>query len=74
MSLWRGHRVKPCEADSYQLRHPLVGPVTVTRYDLTVARSADQSVPDDRGGGFGLGRHAGTAGRHTAQCRRPGFR
>ncbi|WP_197376668.1 helix-turn-helix transcriptional regulator [Mycolicibacterium baixiangningiae] len=44
VALWRDHRVKPCEADSYELRHPMVGSVTVTQHNLTVARSADQSL------------------------------
>ena len=44
VSLWRDHRVKPCEADSYELRHPVVGSVTVTQHNLVVARSAEQSL------------------------------
>ena len=44
VTLWRDHRVKPCEADSYRLQHPTVGPVTVTQHNLVVARSTEQSV------------------------------
>lgn len=43
-ALWSDHRVAPCEADEYELRHPLVGAVTVTQHILTVARSPEQSV------------------------------
>ncbi|GAA4943919.1 helix-turn-helix transcriptional regulator [Streptomonospora halophila] len=42
--LWGDHRVKPCEADRYRLRHPLVGELTVTQQLLAVARSPEQSV------------------------------
>ncbi|KIH99571.1 XRE family transcriptional regulator [Streptomonospora alba] len=42
--LWSDHRVKPCEADRYRLRHPLVGELTVTQQLLAVARSPEQSV------------------------------
>ena len=44
VALWRDHRVKPCEADSYQLQHPTVGPLTVTQHNLVVARATGQSV------------------------------
>ncbi|WP_135451864.1 helix-turn-helix transcriptional regulator [Mycobacterium sp. DL99] len=44
VSLWADHRVKPCEADSYDLRHPLAGPLTVTMQNLTLARDAEQSL------------------------------
>lgn len=43
-ALWSDHRVKPCEADSYRLRHPLVGELTVSQQLLTVARSPELSV------------------------------
>ncbi|WP_017569286.1 helix-turn-helix domain-containing protein [Nocardiopsis halotolerans] len=42
--LWSDHRVRPCEANRYRLRHPLVGELTVTQQLLTVARSPEQSV------------------------------
>jgi transcriptional regulator with XRE-family HTH domain len=44
VALWRDHRVKPCEAASYELRHPLVGSVTITQHNFTVGRSGDQSL------------------------------
>ncbi|MFJ1766940.1 helix-turn-helix transcriptional regulator [Amycolatopsis sp. NPDC088138] len=44
VALWGDHRVKPCEADSYVLRHPLVGPLTVAQQILTPARSPEQTV------------------------------
>ncbi|MGW8575140.1 helix-turn-helix transcriptional regulator [Streptomyces niveus] len=40
--LWSDHRVRPCEADSYRLRHPLVGELTVTQQIVVPARSPDQ--------------------------------
>ncbi|MBB4932626.1 transcriptional regulator with XRE-family HTH domain [Lipingzhangella halophila] len=44
VKLWNDHRVKPCEADEYELRHPLVGTLTVTQQILVPARSPEQSV------------------------------
>ncbi|WP_326954503.1 helix-turn-helix transcriptional regulator [Amycolatopsis sp. NBC_01286] len=44
VALWGDHRVKPCEADSYVLRHPLVGALTVAQQILTPARSPEQTV------------------------------
>lgn len=44
VSLWADHRVKPCEADSYELRHPLAGPLTVTMQNLKLARDVEQSL------------------------------
>ncbi|WP_433203615.1 helix-turn-helix transcriptional regulator [Nocardia sp. CA-107356] len=44
VKLWSDHRVKPCEADAYELHHPLVGPLTVTQQILIPARSPEQSV------------------------------
>ncbi|MEV0669077.1 helix-turn-helix transcriptional regulator [Mycobacterium sp. NPDC050441] len=44
VSLWADHRVKPCEADSYDLHHPLAGRLTVTMQNLTIARDVDQSL------------------------------
>jgi transcriptional regulator with XRE-family HTH domain len=43
-ALWSDHRVRPCEANSYRLRHPLVGELTVTQQILVVARSPEQSL------------------------------
>lgn len=44
VTLWRDHRVKPCEAETYELRHPLVGRLTVTQQNLAVTRTPDQSL------------------------------
>ncbi|WP_158166396.1 helix-turn-helix transcriptional regulator [Mycolicibacterium smegmatis] len=44
VTLWADHRVKRCEADTYDLRHPIVGPVTITQQNLVVARSPEQSL------------------------------
>ncbi|MEQ4719642.1 helix-turn-helix transcriptional regulator [Nonomuraea sp. B19D2] len=38
------HRVTPCDAATYELRHPVVGTVTVTQQTLVLARSPGQSV------------------------------
>lgn len=43
-ALWSDHRVRPCEADSYRLRHPLVGELTVTQQIVVPARSPEQSL------------------------------
>ncbi|MEU5977870.1 helix-turn-helix transcriptional regulator [Streptomyces sp. NPDC047315] len=43
-TLWSDHRVKPCEAEAYRLRHPVVGELTVTQQILVPARSPDQSL------------------------------
>ncbi|MET9360493.1 helix-turn-helix transcriptional regulator [Streptomyces sp. NPDC006632] len=42
VALWRDHRVAPCDAATYELRHPVVGAVTVTQQALSVARSPEQ--------------------------------
>ncbi|MDA2806470.1 helix-turn-helix domain-containing protein [Nocardiopsis suaedae] len=42
--LWSDRRVKPCEADRYRLRHPLVGELTVAQQVFAVARSPEQSL------------------------------
>ncbi|MFG2718410.1 helix-turn-helix domain-containing protein [Streptomyces sp. NPDC048416] len=44
VALWRDHRVTPCDAASYELRHPAVGPVTVTQQTLSIARSPEQML------------------------------
>lgn len=44
VTLWGDHRVKPCEANSYRLRHPTLGPLTVTQQNLVLARSPEQSL------------------------------
>jgi transcriptional regulator with XRE-family HTH domain len=43
-ALWNDHRVRPCEADRYRLRHPLIGALTVTQHNLVSARVPEQSV------------------------------
>ncbi|MFE4611917.1 hypothetical protein ACFRK5_26760 [Streptomyces niveus] len=44
-ALWSDHRVRPCEADSYRLRHPPVGELTVTQQIVVPAppRSSSSS-------------------------------
>ncbi|WP_199442963.1 helix-turn-helix domain-containing protein [Umezawaea beigongshangensis] len=44
VALWGDHRVTPCDAATYDLRHPVVGTVTVTQQTLVLARSPGQSV------------------------------
>lgn len=44
VALWADHRVKPCEADSYDMRHPLAGSLTVTMQNLAITRDIDQSL------------------------------
>ncbi|MFE3180947.1 helix-turn-helix transcriptional regulator [Streptomyces violascens] len=44
VALWRAHGVVPCDAASYELRHPVVGTVTVTQQTLSIARSPDQAL------------------------------
>ncbi|MFJ5680164.1 helix-turn-helix transcriptional regulator [Streptomyces sp. NPDC093097] len=43
-ALWNDHRVRPCEADAYRLRHPLVGELTITQQVLVLARAPGQSL------------------------------
>ncbi len=43
-AMWNDHGVRPCEADSYLLRHPLVGELTVAQQVLLLARSPGQSI------------------------------
>ncbi|WP_405561987.1 helix-turn-helix domain-containing protein [Streptomyces sp. NBC_01180] len=44
VALWADHRVAPCDAATYELRHPVVGTVTVTQQTLSIARSPDQAL------------------------------
>ncbi|MGH4033502.1 helix-turn-helix domain-containing protein [Actinomycetota bacterium Odt1-20B] len=44
VALWGDHRVAPCDAASYELRHPVVGSVAVTQQTLSIARSPDQAL------------------------------
>jgi hypothetical protein len=34
-SMWADHRVKPCSVAEFEMRHPLVGPLTVTQQTLS---------------------------------------
>ncbi|MFE6776428.1 helix-turn-helix domain-containing protein [Streptomyces sp. NPDC057702] len=43
-ALWADHRVHPCEGDEYALRHPVVGPLTVTQQTLLLPRSPGQAL------------------------------
>ncbi|WP_217196536.1 helix-turn-helix domain-containing protein [Streptomyces buecherae] len=43
-ALWADHRVHPCEGDVYELRHPVVGSLTVTQQNLPLPRSPGQSL------------------------------
>ena len=43
-ALWADHGVKACSSARYELRHPLVGTVTLTQQSLTSATTPDQSV------------------------------
>ena len=42
--LWADHRVRACDTAEYDLRHPLVGPLTVGQQTLTGASEPEQSV------------------------------
>ncbi|MFE3942355.1 helix-turn-helix domain-containing protein [Streptomyces sp. NPDC059118] len=44
VALWADHRVAPCDAMTYELRHPVVGTVTVTQQTLAIARSPEQAL------------------------------
>ncbi|QFZ17805.1 helix-turn-helix transcriptional regulator [Saccharothrix syringae] len=44
VALWADHRVTPCEAATHELRHPVVGALTVTQQTLSIARSPGQSL------------------------------
>lgn len=36
-AIWADHRVQPCDIAVYAMRHPLVGPLTVTQQSLRIA-------------------------------------
>ncbi|WP_246572324.1 helix-turn-helix domain-containing protein [Kineosporia corallincola] len=40
--LWGDHRVKPCPTADYELRHPLVGSLTVTQQSLRAVQAPEQ--------------------------------
>lgn len=44
VALWGDHRVKPCVGDTFRLRHPLVGELTVTQQSLRLAHSPEQNL------------------------------
>lgn len=44
VTMWRDHRITPCDAASYDLHHPVVGSLTVTQQTLAIARSPGQSL------------------------------
>ncbi|GAA0529715.1 transcriptional regulator [Saccharopolyspora subtropica] len=44
VALWGDHRVKPCVGDTFRLRHPLVGELTITQQSLQLAHSPEQSL------------------------------
>ena len=43
-ALWADHGVRACASARYDLRHPLVGALTLTQQSLALAASPDQSV------------------------------
>lgn len=43
-ALWADHRVSPCEGDVYELRHPVVGLLTVTQQSLLLPRAPGQTL------------------------------
>ncbi|GAA1955231.1 helix-turn-helix domain-containing protein [Amycolatopsis minnesotensis] len=43
-TIWADHRIRPCDAAAYELRHPLVGGLTFTQQAFDVARSPDQML------------------------------
>ncbi|AHH97254.1 helix-turn-helix transcriptional regulator [Kutzneria viridogrisea] len=44
VTMWADHRIRPCDAADYELRHPLVGRITVTQQALAIARSPEQTL------------------------------
>ncbi|RKT54596.1 transcriptional regulator with XRE-family HTH domain [Saccharothrix australiensis] len=43
-AIWADHRIRACDAAAYELRHPLVGPVTLTQQSLDVTGSPEQTL------------------------------
>ncbi|QMU73030.1 helix-turn-helix domain-containing protein [Streptacidiphilus sp. P02-A3a] len=41
-SMWADHRIRPCAVADYRMRHPLVGPLTVTQQ--TWSQGPDQNI------------------------------
>ncbi|KAA5834317.1 helix-turn-helix transcriptional regulator [Saccharopolyspora hirsuta] len=44
VAMWGDHRVKPCVGDTFRLRHPLVGDLTITQQSLQLTHSPEQSL------------------------------
>nr|WP_042195220.1 helix-turn-helix transcriptional regulator [Kibdelosporangium sp. MJ126-NF4]CEL21810.1 putative DNA-binding protein [Kibdelosporangium sp. MJ126-NF4]CTQ92590.1 putative DNA-binding protein [Kibdelosporangium sp. MJ126-NF4] len=42
--LWAANRIRACDAAEYELRHPLVGRISVTQQALDIARSPEQTL------------------------------
>lgn len=42
--VWADHRIRACDAAAYELRHPLVGSLTVTQQSLGLVHSPGQSL------------------------------
>ncbi|MWA09034.1 helix-turn-helix transcriptional regulator [Streptomyces sp. BA2] len=43
-AMWTGHRVHPCDFARYEMRHPLVGTLTVTQQSLHLPQAEDQHL------------------------------
>ncbi|MFF2376586.1 helix-turn-helix domain-containing protein [Streptomyces xiamenensis] len=43
-AMWNDHGVGPCELARYALRHPLIGPLTVTQQSLAIPQEEEQSL------------------------------
>ncbi|WP_409055803.1 helix-turn-helix transcriptional regulator [Streptomyces sp. SYP-A7185] len=43
-AMWTGHRVHPCDFARYEMRHPLVGTLTVTQQSLHLPQAQDQHL------------------------------
>ncbi|MGW7066180.1 helix-turn-helix domain-containing protein [Streptomyces sp. NPDC054855] len=43
-AMWTGHQVRPCDFARYEMRHPLVGTLTVTQQSLNLPQAADQHL------------------------------
>ena len=42
--LWADHRIQPCDISEYEMRHPLVGTLTVTQQTLQSPTKPDQYI------------------------------
>ncbi|MFH8487141.1 helix-turn-helix transcriptional regulator [Streptomyces longisporoflavus] len=43
-AMWAGHGVHPCDVAGYEMRHPLVGTLTVTQQSLNLPGAVDQHL------------------------------